>query len=257
VAKENTINEETKTESDIVPPVEKSSKKKKGKLVPLLMIFLIIGMSVAVLGFNAFNIREKYLRDTLKNVPVLKNLLSKTVEDATVDETITTEQLQLKIDELQKLAEDNKNTIAMLTNSNNDLGLENKRLKDIEAQQVQFKKDKAEFDRLLALNDPAAYSAFYEKISPENAQNLYTQAKLTATEKQAIKKYTESFETMSADAAAGVMEEMVQTDINLVVLILKNIDSEQSGKILAAMDPVKAAKVVKRLAPTLTTTTTN
>lgn len=257
MAKDKTTNEDNKTGLDIVPPEDKYSKKKNGKIIWLLLFVFLIALMVAILGFNAFNIREKYLRNTLKNIPVVKNLLDETTQADAVQQSITPEQLNLKIAELEKQIEDNKNTITILTDNNKELELENKRLKEIESQQLEFEKKRKELDERIAMNDPAAYSAFYEQISPENAQNLYSQAKLSAQEKADIKKYTQSFETMPADAAAGVVEEMVQTDMDLVVLIFNNIDSEQSGKILAEMDPKKAAKLVKRLAPELTTTTSN
>lgn len=204
---------------------------------------------MSVLVFNVFNIREKYLRNIINSIPVINNLLpepEKTDEEYT---SLTSEELQYKIRQLQKQIDTQQEDIKNLSAANEELNLENKRLKEIESQQLEFKAAKEEFDTMIANNDPQAYAAFYEQISPENAQNLYSEVKQTVEQQKEIKKYISTFSEMESDAAAGILEEMVQTDINLVVLILKNLDNEQRGNILAEMDASKAAVAVKRLAP--------
>lgn len=241
---------------------EENHSKKKGKgiigiIFALLFLLLIVGMAVAILFFNAFNIRDKYLRGTIEKIPIVKNLLPTTVttdeNGNTIDnKELSKEELQSQIKELEKQIETQKTQITTLTDNTSALELENKRLQEIESQQVDFKNTKEEFDRLVALNDPAAYSAFYEQISPENASVLYAETKLSAEQKKELKKYTDTFANIDADAGAKIIEQLVDTDIDLVILILKNIDSEQRATIMAAMDPIKAAMVVKRMAPDTT-----
>lgn len=235
---------------------EGTEKKKKGgalKVIILLVLFAtIIGIAIAILFFNAFNIREKYLRSTIDKIPVVKNIIPSAQTDETStkqDDAVSLQQAQARIADLENQLSTKDTTIDSLTKDNDTLRLENERLKEIEEQQVQFKADKEEFDRMIAENDPAAYSAFYESISPENAERLYQSTKATSERTKELKNYTNTFSDIDPDAGAGIIEEMVGTDMNLAALILENIDSDQRASILAAMDATKAASVVKYMAP--------
>jgi len=226
-----------------------SRKKGRGKIIFLLLMLFIIGFLMSVLVFNVFNIREKYLRNIINSIPVISNLLPEPKESDEEYTSLTSEELQYKIRQLQKQVDTQQEDIKNLSAANEELNLENKRLKEIESQQLEFKTAKEEFDTMIAKNDPQAYASFYEQISPENAEKLYPEVKQTVEQQKEIKKYISTFSEMEPDAAAGILEEMVQTDINLVVVILKNLDNEQRGNILAQMDAAKAAVAVKRLAP--------
>lgn len=254
--KEKTNEQDTAQNSQQNPQNKKEKKKKEktkkkgkaGKVIVLMILVILVGFIVSVLGFNAFNLREKYLRTTIDKIPVVKDWLKAPIpKDDT--ETLSVEQLQAKITSLQREIDNQNTTIDTLTDNNKSLELENTRLREIEAQQVQFKEDKQKFDEMIANNDPNAYSTFYEQISPENAEILYTATKTTAEQQKEVKRYTNTFETIDASAGAKIIEEMVGTDMELATLILQNIDSEQEAKILAAMDPTKAASVVKNMAP--------
>lgn len=226
-------------------------KKGKGKIIFLLIMLFLIGFLMSVLVFNAFNIREKYFRNIINSIPVINNLLPEPEKETEEEEytSLTAEELQYKIRQLQKQITAQEEDIKNLTAANEELNLENKRLKEIESQQLEFKEAKEKFDTMIAENDSKAYVEFYEQIYPETAEKLYVSAKTDVEKEKELKKYVSTFSEMEADAAAGIMNEMVQTDINLVVLILKNLDNEQRGNILAEMDASKAALAVKRLAP--------
>lgn len=230
---------------------EKTPKQKKGKGIIFVLFFLLllIVMLVAVIGFNIFNIREKYLRTTIEKIPIVRNILAAKVATDGEEILATTEELQAKVLQLENQISSQNNTITVLTDNNTSLELENRRLKEIETKQLEFKTAKEEFDRLIATNDPAAYSKFYEQISPENADLLYTATKMSAEQSKELKKYTDTFDSIDPEAGAKIIEEMVGTDMALASLILKNIDSEQRANIIAAMDPVIAASIVKYMAP--------
>lgn len=253
---EKSVNTEEKSKKK---KEKKEKKEKKGslKVIIFLMFFvLIMGMAIAILFFNAFNIREKYLRSTIDKIPVVKNIIPKAKTENANEEnnnTMTIKEAEAKIADLENQLATKDTTIDTLTKDNDALKLENNRLKEIESQQIEFKADKEEFDKMIAENNPEAYSAFYESISPENAEKLYQSTKATSEQTKELKKYTDTFQEIDPEAGAGVIEEMVGTDMNLASLILSNIDSEQRAKIIAAMDPTRAASVVKYMAPNTTT----
>ena len=102
---------------------------------------------------------------------------------------------------------------------------------------------------MVALNDPKAYSSFYESIAPENAEELYKQAVNKEVTDKALKDYIQTFENMKKDAATKILEELIITDMDLVITILQNLSSEKRSEILSTMDPKNAASCSKLLSP--------
>lgn len=235
-------NEQLDDEYDEYEGNEPKKKKKGGCLAMFIISAIIIAILVAILGFNAGGIRDKYLRPTLEKIPIIKNLLPP-LEETSEEENNN----EPTISEEQK-------TIDALTAEIENLNSEIKRLKEFEAAQIQFKKEKEEFDRMIALNDPSAYSSFYESISPENAEKLYQEAIGQVQNNKEFKEYINTFENMKKDAAATILEELILTDMDLVVTILDNLSSTKRSEILATMDPVNAASCAKLLSAKTTQT---
>ena len=102
---------------------------------------------------------------------------------------------------------------------------------------------------MIALNDPQAYANFYESISPENAEELYKQAINQEVMDKEFKDYIQTFETMKKDAATTILEELIITDMDLVITILDNLSSKKRSEILGAMDPQNAASCSRLLSP--------
>ncbi|MBS5793566.1 MAG: hypothetical protein KIC92_02255 [Clostridiales bacterium] len=214
---------------------EDVGKKKKGKgLVKFLIVIIIIAIPIVLISLNVGNIRDKYLRPGLERIPIIKNLLPPLETD--------NEQTEEVVDEKQQ-------TIDSLTKEIEELNKEITRLKEFENSQLEFKTQKEEFDKMIALNDPKAYSSFYESISPENAEELYKQAINKEVTDKRFKEYIQTFETMKKDAVATILEELIITDMDLVITILENVSSDKRSEILSAMDPKNAASCSKLLAP--------
>lgn len=214
---------------------ENAHKKKKRGCLPKLLIFLIIiAIPIVLISFNVGNIRDKYLRPGLERIPIIKNLLPplKENEEEKIEQK---DEKQEKIDALIKEIE--------------ELNKEVSRLKEFEQRQLQFKAEKEEFDKMIALNDPKAYAKFYEGIAPENAEELYKQAVDKDVKDKRFKEYIQTFENMKKDAVSTILEELMITDIDLVIDILKNVSSEKRSEILSVMDPKNAASISKLLAP--------
>lgn len=214
---------------------EEVGKKKKGKgLIKFLIFIIIIAIPIVLISLNVGNIRDKYLRPGLERIPIIKNLLPPLETD--------NEQTEEVVDEKQQ-------TIDSLTKEIEELNKEITRLKEFENSQLEFKTQKEEFDKMIALNDPKAYSSFYESISPENAGELYKQAINKEVTDKRFKEYIQTFETMKKDAVATIVEELIITDMDLVITILENVSSDKRSEILSAMDPKNAASCSKLLAP--------
>ena len=224
-------------DEDIDEGIEnKPNKKGSGCLAKLIIagiIFIIIVViPIAIIGFNVGNIRDRYLRPGLERIPIINNLLPPLEEQ--IEEQ--------PIDEKQQ-------TIDSLTAEIEELNKEIARLREFEQTQVEFRAEKEEFDRMIALNDPQAYANFYESISPENAEELYRQAINQEVTDKEFKDYIQTFETMKKDAATTILEELIITDMDLVITILDNLSSKKRSEILGAMDPQNAASCSRLLSP--------
>lgn len=214
----------------------KPKKKKGGCLVKLLVFIIILAIPISLISFNVGNIRDKYLRPGLEMIPIIKNLLPP------LEETDAQYQDEIVVDEKQEI-------IDSLTKEIEELNKEIDRLEEFEKAQLQFKAEKEEFDKMIALNDPKAYASFYESIYPENAEELYKQAVSQEVSDKKFKDYIQTFENMKKDSAADILEELITTDMDLVITILENLSSEKRSEILSTMDPANAAACSRLLSP--------
>lgn len=243
MAKKNKKNKKIEQEQEDLDLIEQDTededtdepkKKKGGCLLKLLIFLIIIAIPIALISFNVGNIRDKYLRPGLEKIPIIKNLLPPLEEGETAEIEV--------VDEKQQ-------TIDSLTKEIEELNKEITRLKAFEQAQLQFKAEKEQFDKMIALNDPKAYSSFYKSIAPENAEELYKQAISKEVTDKKFKEYIQTFETMKKDSVATILEELMVTDMDLVITILQNLSSDKRSEILSAMDSKNAASCSKLLAP--------
>ena len=214
-----------------------------------LVIFgLLIKMNVGGIG--------SMLRPFLKNVPVINRILPEATDEEIAEETGSkyknlAEAID-RINELESQLDNYKNSDSSDSQTISELQAEIARLKVFEenAQYYQDLKDK--FDREVVYADNAPdienYKQWYESIDADNAAKLYQQVVKDLQESQRVKDWAEAYSKMDADKAAAILEEMTG-DTNLVAKILNCMTSKQRGAVLAAMDPVYAAKITKIMYP--------
>jgi len=244
-------------ENDINMKNDKKNKKSKekkggfwGKLILGVIFLTFIGL-IAVVGFNFAGLRETYLRGVIDSIPIVKSLIPAPVfEDGEDPRSFMTNaelvsQLEILQNEIERLYDEKDD----LTKRIGIYTAEIENLRIIEEQQEQFRRDKNEFDELIAMRDPVAYTKFYSSIYPENADTLYREAVGASERAQELKRLTNTVSSMEERASARMLETLMTTDMDLVVLLLKNISTDISGSIIESMSPENAAAVVKRMAP--------
>jgi len=245
---------EKKPKKEKKPKPEKKRKVKSGGLgaTAFIIIFavVIIGALAWIIGYNPYGIRDKYLSQTLSNIPIVKNLIPPPeAADAGEEPEKTADELNAEITRYIRQLDAAQ---ALIAEQERDLKLrqdEINRLKPFEDQQTQFKADKEAFDTAVALSDPAAYAAYYEKISPENAENLYPRAKGDAEREQEVNNYLSAINKQDESSAAKMLEQLMPADLDLVVSILKGLSDTKAGDILTEMSAENAASVAKRWDP--------
>ena len=237
----------------------KKNKKNKenkggllGKLILTVISLTVFGLLIAVVGFNFAGLRERYLRGVIDSIPGVNLLLPAPMEFGDGGDPrnlMTHAQLISQIDSLQGEIDRLNNDKEDLTRRIGIYTAEIQNLRAVEAQQEQFRRDKNEFDQLVAMRDPAAYAKFYESISPENADTLYREAQIASERAQELKRLTNTVASMEERSSARMLESLMTTDMDLVVLLLKNINTDVAGSIIEAMSSQNAAAVIKRMAP--------
>ncbi|MDR3091290.1 MAG: hypothetical protein LBU36_03690 [Clostridiales bacterium] len=237
------------------PPKGEAGGKSGGKggVIAGVLLIAVIGGLAGVIALNPAGLRDKYLAPVLKNVPVLKDLVKSPEEAAPEDPagmpegapaqpSVSAAELQARIAELEAQLADEKKLSDMKQQ-------EIDRLAPVEAAQADFRAEKADFDKLIAENDPAAYTAYYEKIDPQNAENLYPTLKADLAREKEIKRYIGVISEMDASNSAAMLEQLIGGDLPLVIEILKKLDANLAGEILNEMTPENAAAVAKRWSP--------
>ncbi len=221
---------------------EKSSKGKK--ILTLLLLFIAIA-SIAgyIFLFNGFSVRDTVLRPYLERIPVVSNYLPPKEEAISMNELILQNDTLKAENELLKQQAQSATDIA----ENNSSEIE--RLKLIEEQQTEFVAMKEEFDRNFANMTSADFVAYYEAMYPDTAQEVYSEIVSENYDKALVDDYVATFQSMAPEAISGILIEMMNTDMELVILIMQSLDTQLAGQTLAAMDTGSAAEIARLMSP--------
>lgn len=260
--KEKKSKKEKPAKKEKPPKPEKPSKnEEKGEhkrvnvgLISFALAFLIIGVFIALVKLDVAGLGTRILGPSLKNVPVINMILPKMPEAseestsnynfASIDEAIERlKATEILLKEKEKEAEKLNETIKQ-----NKTEID--RLKIFETSQLQFAKDKEEFDRLVAEQaDKEAYMKYVEETYPDAALKIYGELIKEKAINDEVEKIAKMFQEMKPKNAAAILEETIAKDIDMAAEVLFKLDSAQSGAILAAMDPIIADKISRYMYP--------
>ncbi len=225
-------------------------------VVTLFIIAVWLGIFSLLIKWDVGGFGSTVLYPIFKDTPVISAILPDVkTADAAVDgdypyDTLAQaveqiKSLELQLQTAQEQIATNDETVAQLN-------AEIERLKVFEQQQTEYQQLKAAFDEDIVFNDNAPdvseYKAYYESISPENAELLYKQVVQQTVYSEEVQDYAKAYSQMKPAQAAGIFETMT-SNLELVAEILENMSADERGSILGAMDPTIAAKVTKIMAP--------
>ncbi len=234
-----------------------NGEEKKGGLLTVFIVMLIIVIWIAIfallINLDVGGIGTT-LRPMLKDVPLVNKILPK-VSDETlawendlaykdiVEANQRIKELEILVDKLTIEGEDKDDEIAALTSQVN-------RLRELEQQMADFEDRVYEFDKKIVFGENAPsieeYIEWYETISPENAERIYEMAIQKEAYNALIKEKADYYEKMKPSAAAEVFENMT-ADLEYVCKLLYCMKIQSVSDILAAMDPLYAAKVTRKM----------
>lgn len=242
---------ERKKEEKKALKMEKKERKKNSKVRKLfkyLILLAVLGLTVGVLVFNINSWRDVYVRPVLEKIPVVGSLLPPITEEGALASKSRSElvkEVESLNSEIEFLNEENLKLTGEIAD-NNSVSQE---YDDLQAREEELLTEKADLDKALADGNPDAFIQYFEEISPDNATAIYRDLKGQVISNQELKDYVAKYSAMDADACAKIFEELILTDSDLVVLILKNMNNDFAGEVIAAMTPANGATVTKLMAP--------
>lgn len=248
-----------------------AGKKGKGAaftLIAFLSVVLIIavvlgGVFYFVIRNNVNGLGERY-RSNIQGIPILKLALPP-VEDPLDPKYLTDKEIRQKYDEFRKAnrdlvlqLEEARKQIADLQKAkdeNASIKAEGEKVKSeaeamklaAEERQKQLDEYKRQVDLLVANGDKEGFKKFFESVDPEVAKQIYTDVMKQQKLDEDAKKFAQIYESMEADAAAGIMEKLGSGQLDMIAQMLHSMKKQSSSAILAAMDPAFAAKVTQKL----------
>ncbi len=221
-----------------------------GVSVAIVLVWLAI--FVLLIKWDVGGFGSSVLYPLLKDVPYINKILPDVQEEddpyafSDLNEAIDRiKELELQISQLQQNNGQSDETIQALQE-------EIAKLKIYQDQQLEFEKIREKFYQEVVFGEQAPdieeYKEFYEEIDPEGAAALYKQVVGEIQKDEELENYVKAYSTMKPDEAAAIMEKMTD-NLDLVAKILKNMNAEARGAILAAMDETIAASLTKLMEP--------
>lgn len=223
------------------------SKQKKSYMIPIIFI-VVIALIVAAIKLDIGGVLSKYIAPQIDNIPIIKNILPKKKEeglyhayskeelvDIISGSQVELQAAELKIQEQLEEISDLKNKI--------------KNLEVFEEEYLVFKEEKQIFDSYVGNMDKDEYVRFYEQMHPDTAAQIYSDLVTVQQMTKEQRKYSALISEMDETRAAKVLENLFQTDIDIILAILSNMETENASAILQEMDSKIASIVVKQLSP--------
>ena len=228
---------------------QEEEEKAGGKLVLALVTILIIAIWLGIIAIliktDVGGFGSSILYPVLKDVPYINKILP-TVDNSdlptedtqyrygSLDEAVARiKELELELDSAKANEQKDSETIDNLNEQIDDLS--------------SYKEDEVVFsDNAPDINE---YKTYYESIDPKNAEVLYKQVVEQITYDDEVKDYADTYSKMKPKEAAAIFDTMTD-NLGLVADIMKNMGTEERGKILGKMDATTAAKLTEIMEPT-------
>ena len=234
-----------------------NEEEKKGGFLTVFIVLLIIIIWIAIfallINLDVGGLGTS-LRPMLKDIPVVNMILPAVSDEELawendlaykdiVEANQRIKELEILVDKLTIESEDKDDEITALTSQVN-------RLKELEKKMADFEDRVYEFDKKIVFGEHAPsideYIKWYETISPENAERIYEMAIQKEAYNATIREKAEYYEKMKVSAAAEIFENMT-ADLEYVCKLLYCMKPKSVSDLLAAMDPLYAAKITRKM----------
>jgi len=231
-----------------------ASKRKGFPFAPVLVVAIVITAITAVLAFNVFSIRDRYIAPYVRDMPLIGNMIPQPKSGDSADEAVrfkkmTEEEISNHVSELndriERLQANLDTSEELVKRQNQTIS----KLREYEGMITGYREDKAALDAMIARNDYASFAEFYERVAPENAKLLYREAVAQLQRDSDMKSIVATYTNMEEDAAASALEELMQTNAELVVKIMRMMAPVARAEIFNVMKKENVATITRLLEP--------
>ena len=251
---------------------EQGSEKSGGgflfAVVSLLSALLVIGVVVAgfiflVVKMNVLGVADTY-RDAIEKTPVLNLALAPeekddpnemtfeellAVYDLSIAENNTLQQeISTANKRIEELSQAKSEFDAQIMINNEKTEQLQQQLLAHEANKKQLDDMKYDLDRIIATGDKEAFAAYFERVSPEVAQEIYAQIVQEQKTDDEKRQFIKLFEALETKSSAEIIETLGYTRIEFITDTLGSIKKDVAADIIANLTPELAAQVALRLA---------
>ena len=237
-------------------------------LVALIVVALVFaGVFFFVVRTNLFDMGDRF-RGSLQDKPLLSWMLpaQSPDEDPEAAENLTPLELREKYTEYRERVAALEAAVEALSDTVDDLTAQNLSLTAItedtdaqvqeqEALLAAINRQKEELGILsaevaegLASGDTEGFKAYFEKMDPEVAAEIYATVLTTEAANDQSKQAARPFELMDRKKAADVMKELWTKDKQLLLSIVDANKPQTLAEILANMEATLAADITRNLA---------
>lgn len=235
---------------------EKKSGKIKIILIGILFLVVWLGIFCVLVKLDVGGFGSSVMRPLFKDVPVINKILPDDKTEGTseypykslADAITYIKELELELQTYKDTIKENEELIA-------ELQSEIERLKAFELSQEEFENLKEQFYNEIVFGENALsyenYKQYYEAINPDYAEELYRQVLEKYMYDTRYKELADAYAAMKPKKAAAALYEMTG-DLDKVVAILKNMETDQRAAVLnelSDIDAVFCGKITVMLAP--------
>ncbi len=243
---------------DKIQDLDKEERGGNGKVLTVLIIFLIVLIWLAILAllikFDVGGLGSEVLRPVLKDIPVINRILPDVSEEQEAYENAYPyknlaeaveyiKELEILVDKYKEENSDYADRLA-------ELQKEIDSLRHYEEEQDAFAKLREKFDREVVFNEKAPstdeYLKWYAEMYPNNAAKIYAELLEKQMIEDSIQKYADYLAKMDAGDAAAILSEM-PSDIDLICRLLECMKPAIVSEILTEMEPLFAARIENRM----------
>ncbi|MBU3803593.1 MAG: hypothetical protein H9872_02380 [Candidatus Cellulosilyticum pullistercoris] len=235
MGKKRVLTEKNK-ETPVAPSLTLRKRKKKKWLMRVLIILIVVGL--------IYFFRVSILNG-LKNIPVIEQF----IPDILNEETLSIEELNLKVKSQEQEIERLKAENETLEASNTKLSIQNESLKQYEAMYTDFLAQKEAWDEEVAKTDTDLFIDQFESVYPDTAERIYKTLKGEKLLSDKQKALSKTIGEMDETQAAKALELLITTDSELIQIIFEGMNTDRKALILGEMTSDSAAQVIKLIAP--------
>lgn len=235
---------------------EKGGSKVKAILIGVAFLVVWLAIFAVLIKLDVGGFGSSVMTPIFKDVPIINKILP---EDKSVGSTEYPYKSMADaieyIKELEKELQNAQNTVNQNNETIAELQSELERLKNFEQSQEEFEALKEQFYNEVVFGDDALtyenYKTYYESINPDYAEILYKQVLERYMYDERYRELADAYSAMKPAKAAAALYEMTG-NLDVVVAVLQNMDTEDRAAILNALSDVDAvfcAKITVMLAP--------